>query len=357
MLLRRYIVLILFVLLGCSAVHAQLVFVPDVWNFGTIAETDGRVSHTFTGENRSDKPIVLLEVITTCGCTMPEFSKRPIRPGEKTSIKVTFDPTNRPGSFSKSLSIYSSERRKIATLTIEGNVTPRPKTVEELYPVDAGGGLRLGTTLCAFSYIREGQQSQSAVGYTNTSKRPIRIELRSKEASGLLTVKYEPEIAPGETGEINLVYHIPEGTPYYGTISDALEVRVNGRSNGTLLVAHGIGIDKPIAGNGPSPKMLITENIIKFGAVKHKATKQNHAITLSNSGNSELIVRAVETGGKITTTLVPGARIPAGGSLAADVVLNPGQQEYGVMTDYVTVITNDPARPMRRVRVTAIIED
>ncbi|MFR7602383.1 MAG: DUF1573 domain-containing protein [Alistipes shahii] len=99
---------------------------------------------------------MILDVVTTCGCTVPDFSKKPILPGEKTQITVTYDPANRPGSFTKELWVYSSEKRKIATLTVHGSVTPRQKTVEELYPVDAGGGLRLASTLNAFSYIYPG---------------------------------------------------------------------------------------------------------------------------------------------------------------------------------------------------------
>ena len=355
---RRHISLILLALCAFIApAHAQLVFTPATWDFGTILETDGRVSHTFTGENRGDKPVVILDVVTTCGCTVPEFTKRPIRPGEKTTVKVTYDPTNRPGAFTKDLGVYSSERRKIATLTIQGSVTPRRKSTEELYPVDAGGGLRLATTLSAFSYIREGQQVQSAIGCTNTSDRTLRLELRPQETSGLLTTDYPRELAPGETAEINLMYLNPDGNPSYGTLRDALEVRADGRSNGTLIVAHGIGIDKSAAEGAKTPKVQIIENIIKFGPVKHNAPRQRHTFTLSNTGEGELLVRAVETGGKVSTTLAPGQRIPAGSSFTAEVSFVPGKQEYGVLTDFVTFVTNDLSRPMRRLRITAIIED
>ena len=246
---RRHILLTLLALCAfATAAQAQLVFTPDTWDFGTIRETDGRVSHTFTGENRGNTPVVILDVVTTCGCTVPQFTKRPIRPGEKTTVKVTFDPANRPGAFTKELGVYSSERKKVATLTIRGNVTPRMKSTEELYPVDAGGGLRLSTTLNAFSYIRPGQQVQSAIGYANTSGKTIRLELRPLESSGLLTVTAPREIAPGEQGSINVAYLIPEADPRYGTLRDALEVRVDGRTNGTAIVTHGIGIDRTPTG-------------------------------------------------------------------------------------------------------------
>ena len=295
MTIRRHISLIILALCALAApAHAQLIFTPDSWDFGTISETEGRVSHTFTGENRSDKPVVILDVVTTCGCTVPEFTKRPIRPGEKTTIKVTFDPTNRPGAFTKELGVYSSERRKIATLTVRGSVTPRTKTTEELYPVDAGGGLRLASTLCTFSYIREGQQVQSAIGCINTSNRPVRLELHPKESSGLLAADYPRKLAPGQTAEINLMYLNPEGAPRYGSLRDALEVRADGRGNGTLIVAHGIGIDKSPADARRTPKVQITENIIKFGPVKHNAPQQQRTFTLTNTGDGELIVRGAD---------------------------------------------------------------
>lgn len=355
---QRHILLILLALWAFTTpAQAQLVFTPDSWDFGTIAETDGRVSHTFTGENRSDKPVVILDVVTTCGCTVPEFTRRPIRPGEKTTVRVTYDPTNRPGAFTKELGVYSSERRKIATLTVHGSVTPRRKTTDELYPIDAGGGLRLASTLSTFSYIRAGQQVQSAIGCTNVSGKPIRLELHPRESSGLLTTDYPREIAPGQTAEINLMYLNPEGAPRYGTLRDALEVLADGRSNGTLIVAHGIGIDKSAADTQRTPKLEITENIIKFGPVKHKAPKQQRAFTLTNTGSGELIVRAVETGGKVATSLTAGQRIPAGSSFTATATLDPGKQDYGVLTDFVTIITNDLTRPMRRMRATAVVEE
>ena len=59
----------------------------------------------------------------------------------------------------------------------------------------------------------------------------------------------------------------------------------------------------------------------------------------------------------VATTLSPGQRIAAGGSLQVEVTLDPRRQDYGVMSDHLVVVTNDPMRPMRRIRVTAIIEE
>ena len=69
---NRVIFLILLTLCALTAsAQEHLSFRPDTWDFGTIRETDGRVSHTFTGVNRGDKPLVILDVVTSCGCTAP----------------------------------------------------------------------------------------------------------------------------------------------------------------------------------------------------------------------------------------------------------------------------------------------
>lgn len=358
MALKRHILLIILMVCACtSTLRAQLVFEPPQWDFGTIREVDGPVSHTFTGENRGDKPLVILDVVSSCGCTTPEFSRRPILPGERAQIVVRYDPANRPGSFTKELGVYSTQKLKIATLTVQGSVTPRPKSTEELYPIDAGGGLRLNSTLCAFSYIYPGRLVQGSVGYINTANRPIALDLRPEHSSGLLKAGYSRTLAPGQRGEINLSYLIPAQKPRYGTVRDVLEVTVDGRNNGTLLMAHGIGVDDPEKTEKPAPKAQLSENMLKFGPVKHASPLQRQSITLSNTGGSELVVRAIESNGHFTVDLAPGRKIAAGASVTFEVTLDPRQQEFGVLTDHLILITNDPMRPMRRLRVTAIIED
>ena len=356
---RHFIFLILTLLCGIAEqASGQLVFDPSSWDFGTIRETDGPVSHTFTGENRGSSPLVILDVVTSCGCTAPRFSRRPILPGQKTEITVTYDPANRPGIFDKSLTVYSSQRQKVATLSVRGSVIPRPKSIEERYPVDAGGGLRLTSTLNTFAFIRAGQHVQGAFGYVNTADHPVRLELRPVKSSGMLRLDTPTRIAPAEQGSINVAYLNPAEQPRYGTIRDALEVFVDGRSNGTTLVSHGIGVDPaPGADEKTRPHGEISENILKFGSVKRTEAPRRLAFTLSNTGTADLIVRAVEGAEHVATTLSAGMRITPGGSLRAEVTMDPGGQDYGILSDHLIVVTNDPERPMRRIRVTAIIEE
>ncbi len=92
------------------------------FDFGTIQEAKGKVSHTFEVINKGDMPLVITRVIASCGCTTPEWPKEPIAPGKKAAIKVTFDPSGRPGPFTKTISIYSNGKVGSFIMNIRGEV-------------------------------------------------------------------------------------------------------------------------------------------------------------------------------------------------------------------------------------------
>ncbi|MEG1405084.1 MAG: DUF1573 domain-containing protein [Alistipes sp.] len=359
MISKPHILYILFTICTLSVqAQSSVVFTPAEWNFGTIAEQGGRVSHTFTGVNRSAKPVVILEVFTSCGCTMPEYSKKPILPGATTTLKVTYDPMNRPGTFAKELVVFDSARRKIAKLTIRGEVTPRTKGVDELYPVDLGGGVRLTESLCAFSYLYHGRPAMSVSGVVNTSRKPVRLELRPTEASGLLTLDYPRTLAAGARGEIRISYLIPKNSPRYGSVKDLISLIVNGYAMPIPIMAHGMAVDNPELSNEiEQPKAVIDKYFLKFAVLKRAEGVRKLPLRISNTGDGELIIRAVERQEGIGCTLRAGQRIAAGQSVTAYVSIDPARLDYGALSEYVTLTTNDLSRPMRRVRVTAIIEE
>ena len=92
------------------------------FDFGTIKEANGNVSHTFKIKNTGEAPLVLTRVIASCGCTTPEWTKEPIAPGKKAQIKVTFDPAGRPGTFTKNISVYSNGKTGSFIMNIRGEV-------------------------------------------------------------------------------------------------------------------------------------------------------------------------------------------------------------------------------------------
>jgi len=89
-------------------------------DFGTIKESDGKVSAVFTFTNQSNSPLVISKVDVSCGCSAAEWTKEPVSPGKEGYIKATYDPTNRIYAFNKSLTVYSNGNPTKITLTFQG---------------------------------------------------------------------------------------------------------------------------------------------------------------------------------------------------------------------------------------------
>jgi len=97
------------------------------YDFGTIREADGEVSHDFVIENIGDSPLIIASARANCGCTTPIIPKEPIKKGEKATIRVTYDPAGRPGEFSKNIIVKSNAKPANLRLKITGTVLPKSK--------------------------------------------------------------------------------------------------------------------------------------------------------------------------------------------------------------------------------------
>lgn len=75
--------------------------------FGTIEEGT-MASYEFEFKNTGDAALVLKNVKPSCGCTTPEWPKKPIMPGEKAHIKAIYNSKGRPGRFHKSISVTTN---------------------------------------------------------------------------------------------------------------------------------------------------------------------------------------------------------------------------------------------------------
>lgn len=103
-----------------------LTFKSEEIDYGTISHNaDGERTFYFTNSGKS--PIVISAVNTSCGCTVPAYSKEPIMPGKSSEIKVKYA-TDRIGAFKKTITIISNASESNKVLRIKGEVlTPTAK--------------------------------------------------------------------------------------------------------------------------------------------------------------------------------------------------------------------------------------
>ena len=104
---------------------ASIKFEETIYDFGNIKEDGGPVTHEFIFENTGKGNLVIHSAKAECGCTRPEFPEKPIAPGKKSVIKVTYNPAGRPGGFTKVVTVRCNGNPGKVNLKIRGTVLPK----------------------------------------------------------------------------------------------------------------------------------------------------------------------------------------------------------------------------------------
>jgi len=123
-------VVVLFSLLSSYSLLAQnndtpeFKFTETKYDFGEITQGD-IVEHHFEFVNIGKMPLIISNIVTTCGCTAPTWPKEPIKPGEKGKIKIVFDSTGKIGRQNKVVTILSNTSNQKERLLIMANIIPK----------------------------------------------------------------------------------------------------------------------------------------------------------------------------------------------------------------------------------------
>lgn len=96
-------------------------FKKETHDFGKVVEGK-KVAHTFRFTNQGNAPLVIDKAEVSCGCTVPNYPRDPVQPGESASMDVVFDSDGRSGKFKKSITIMANTGKKPKVLHIEGQV-------------------------------------------------------------------------------------------------------------------------------------------------------------------------------------------------------------------------------------------
>ncbi len=118
--MRTFFTLLCIVFLSLSINAQEFKFEEEVIDYGKIYK-GANGERTFVFTNIGDQPLVIKNVRSSCGCTIPKKPEKPILPGKKGKIKVSYD-TKRIGGFSKSITIYSNAKNPRKVIKIKGYV-------------------------------------------------------------------------------------------------------------------------------------------------------------------------------------------------------------------------------------------
>lgn len=106
-----------------SSTYPVISFDETQFDFGDI-DQGTHVEHLFTFTNSGDAPLVITNARSSCGCTVPEYPREPVAPGEKGELLVKFDGSGR-GTVNKSITLTTNTEAGTERLRIKANVNPK----------------------------------------------------------------------------------------------------------------------------------------------------------------------------------------------------------------------------------------
>jgi Protein of unknown function (DUF1573) len=313
-------------------------------DFGTFKEEAGRQTFDFIVTNTGTEPLIIKNVVASCGCTTPEWTKQPVPAGSNGKVTAIYDPANRPGVFNKTLQVYTNTVPEVVVLTIKGEVIPHEKTTEELYTF-AVGGIRFESNHLAFTNVKKNEKKMRVMPLINTSAEPVKVEFDAVPAH--LTLKSNPEtIKPGQKGIVEGTYDATKNGGW-GNVSDMIKIKLNGVIQENLyyyvsanLVEDFSSLTKDELDNAPVFKVESTA--VDLGKIK--GSTQNEVIfKFKNEGKRDLLIRFVRSTCGCTAVQQgnQGVGIKPGESSTIKAVFNSGSYS-GKVTKAIYVYTNDP---------------
>lgn len=107
-------------------------------DFGKVLSTSSN-AHTFVFTNTGTEPLVISNAKGSCGCTVPEWPKEPILPGDKGEIKVVYKPKGQSGNQTKQVTVTANTTPANTILTITGDIQADPNAPKQqpISPADA----------------------------------------------------------------------------------------------------------------------------------------------------------------------------------------------------------------------------
>ncbi len=150
-------------------------FKEETYNFGSVKEEGGPINHVFEFTNIGGTPLIINNVQASCGCTTPDWSRQPIPPGGKGFVKATFNPSGRPGSFSKTITITSNATcRPTVTISFSGTVIGKVTTtdIQFTFPMDS---LMFQSSHLGFETLNPGMIKTNNLQFINKSRKNVTI--------------------------------------------------------------------------------------------------------------------------------------------------------------------------------------
>jgi len=353
-----FIVLIAFGNTINAQVLKNITFVAEEHDFGSIKEENGPAEYEFVFKNTSTEPLKILNVRASCGCTTPAWTREEVAPGAEGIIKASYNPRNRPGPFHKTITVTTSATtNNTVILRINGQVEPKPRTIEDDFPTLLGG-IRVKYKAFNLGKVFNNETATKEFGVYNTSDQPI-IFNKEIEAPNYIKISFIPEtLAPKEKGIIMISYDVKAKNDL-GFMSDNIVITTNEEGDNarkSLSVYADINEFFPSMTEeekAVAPHLEIAEPVYDFGNIISGDVVET-TFKLTNTGKTKLNIRKTIASCGCTVPELNKMNIKPGETVDMKVTFNSAGRR-GAQIKTVTIYSNDPVKPVQKITVKSSI--
>lgn len=336
----------------------QLTFREETYDFGYVDESKGPVTHEFVFTNNSSRPVKILKVQASCGCTTPGWSKEVIPPGKDGFIQASYNPKGRPGFFNKSLTVTTDLQTEPIILQIKGQVSNDEKPSPADYPVASG---HLKMKVSSFNMGRVFRKDEYVVRefpVLNSGPQPLQFSGNFVSPAYIKVDAQPRKLAPGEKGTIRISYN-GAMKDQYGFQSDNVQIETDDsvepvKSFSVYATLEDFFPQMSAAALAQAPQLTFASYALDLGNIE-EATTTEKQIPFTNTGKKELLIRSIQPNCSCVSASVSKTSLKAGESATLKISFDP-QDRSGTQNKAITLYSNDPKNPVQRLTFTAYIQ-
>ncbi|MDR1672970.1 MAG: DUF1573 domain-containing protein [Bacteroidales bacterium] len=341
-----------------SFVAAQpiITFDKTTHDFGKVNETAGYAVYDFSFKNSGTSPLIIKNVTTTCGCTTPEWTKKPVPPGTGGFIKVSYDVKGRPGAIDKTITVLSNGKPETVHLRITGEVVSINRAPAEAYRIQMGS-IRLDERHIAYDRMYTHEKPSLVVTAYNPG--PEAATISFVNLPPYIKVDITPSrIGKGEKASIKVTYDAA-GKNDWGFVSDQISMVLDGDKSKEYRLTVTATIEEDFsrwtnARLQNAPVAVPEKTVIEAGKIKRGEVK-TYSVKIANKGKDKLLIRKVESPVQQVKISVP-EEIPGGTSGTLTIQYDSAEQS-GQQSKNISLITNDPNNAHITLRLKAEITE
>ncbi|KAA6335330.1 hypothetical protein EZS27_016420 [termite gut metagenome] len=335
----------------CLSLHRENLYLGEIaWKQPASVE--------YTVTNTGDQPLIVTDIIPSCGCVVAHWTKSPIYPGSKGTITITYD-AKLLGRFHKSASIYSNASPKAIHLHFTGVTVQKPKNDVNAYPY-VFEQIQTDKNEISFPLVYRKQHPAITVNLINLSDQPYTPEFM--HLPSFLKITKTPHILQkGEKGTIELTLETDqlneEGLIQTSTYLSRFQNDEISKENeipiSIILLPH---ISQKDGQMKDMPAITLSETNLIFNIKSINVDETSQNITIANTGKAPLQIRKLQVthpGIEVNlkrTMIQPDKSTNMKITIQKNRLIRSNDNRIQIL-----IITNDPDQPIATVNVQTLL--